>query len=103
MIAKTKLVQQEVSGGQKSSHFNIFEGNMGHVAFFESAYHRGKTGFHSKFISPVCIIKFSRVALVPYESKASLYAPHWHKHGKIKEESSLPDTVQVNRLKNVLN
>lgn len=103
MIAKTKLVQREASGGQKSCHFNMFEGNMGHVAFFRSAHHRGKTGIHSEFIYLACIIKFSRDALVPYESKASLYAPHWHKHGEIKEEASLPDTVQVNRLKNVLN
>lgn len=58
-ITKTKLVQPEASGGQKRCHFNIFEGKMGHGAFSESAYHRGKTGIHSEFIYPVCSIKFS--------------------------------------------
>lgn len=59
MIAKTKLVQPEASGGQKRCHFNIFEGKMGHGTFSESAYHRGKTGTHSEFIYPNCSIKFT--------------------------------------------
>lgn len=45
MIAKTKLVQPEVSRGQKICHFNIFEGKMSHEAFSESAYHGVRPSF----------------------------------------------------------
>lgn len=58
-IAKTKLVQPEVSRGQKMCHFNIFEGKMSHEGFSESAYHRGETIIHSEFIYSVCSIIFS--------------------------------------------
>ena len=59
MIARTKLVLPEANGDQKICHFNILEGEMGHGVFYESAYHRGKTGIHSELIYSVCSIKFS--------------------------------------------
>lgn len=71
-ITKTKLVQPEVSRGQKRCHFNIFEGKMSHEGFSESAYHRGKDIIHSEFISPVCSIRFSTEMLWS-PMKARLY------------------------------
>lgn len=102
MIAKTKLVQPEVSRGQKICHFNIFEGKMSHEAFSESAYHRGETVIHSEFIYPGGSIRFSTEMLwSPVKARLHFILPIGISMEKIKEEGSSPHIVQVNRLERV--